>query len=129
MNNYELMVFLTEFLLFCESFWEKKFNVKGVWLMQICWFYKMKIFQKQELVWTHIKYIYCSDKFQWRWILIKDGLSRAKIGSHSIFSYHVPSHNMLKWIILNQNLLYNYLEWHIYIMTFSMVATSWISYF
>jgi len=26
-----------------------------------------------------------------------------------------PSHNMLKWIILNQNLFYNYLEWHIYI--------------
>ncbi len=42
-------------------------------------------------------------------------------------SYHVPSHNMLKWIILIQNLLYNYLEWHIYITIFSLVATSWIS--
>jgi hypothetical protein len=36
----------------------------------------------------------------------------------------------LKWIILTQNLLYNYLEWHIYILTtFYMDAISWISCF
>ncbi len=38
-------------------------------------------------------------------------------------SYHVPAHNMLKWIILTQNLLYNYLNWHL------CITTSWISYF
>jgi hypothetical protein len=63
------------------------------------------------------------------WTFIANGLGRTRIGFHSILSYHVPSHNMLKWIILNQNLLYNYLEWHIYITTFSMVATSCISCF
>jgi hypothetical protein len=42
-------------------------------------------------------------------IFIGDGLGRMTIGSHSNLSYHVSSHNMLKWIILIQNLLYNYL--------------------
>ncbi len=49
-------------------------------------------------------------KFQWWWIFIGDGLGRMTIGSHSIFSYHVPFHNMLKWITrmitLYNNLLY-----------------------
>jgi hypothetical protein len=62
----------------------------------------------------------------WWWIFIGNGLGRMRIGFHSISSYHVLSHNMLKWIILNQNMLYNYLEWHIYITTFPMVAISWI---
>ncbi len=44
-------------------------------------------------------------------------------------SYHVLSHNMLKWIILTRSLLYNYLNWHLYIKTCYMVATSWISCF
>jgi len=37
------------------------------------------------------------------------------ISFHSISSYHVPFHNMLKWIILIQNLLYNNVKWHLYI--------------
>jgi hypothetical protein len=65
----------------------------------------------------------------WWWIFIGNGLGRTRISFHSISSYHVLSHNMLEWIILNQNMLYNYLGWHIYIMTFSMIATSWISFF
>jgi hypothetical protein len=42
----------------------------------------------------------------WRWIFIEDGLGTTRISSHSISSYHVSSHNMLKWIILTQNLFY-----------------------
>jgi len=54
----------------------------------------------------------------WWWIFIRNGLGTMRIGFHSISSYHVPSHNMVKWIILNQNMLYNYLGWHIYITNF-----------
>jgi hypothetical protein len=59
--------------------------------------------------WLWWKAMSMNDLFQWWWIFIGDGLGRMTMGSHSILSYHVPSHNMLKWIILIQNMLYNYL--------------------
>ncbi len=65
-------------------------------------------------------------KYTWTWIFfswnsnddenfIRSRLGRTTINYHSTSSYHVPFHNMLKWIILAQNLLYNYVKWHLYI--------------
>jgi hypothetical protein len=54
----------------------------------------------KSLFWWKVMGI--NDLFQWRWIFIGDGLGRMTIGSHNILSYHVPFHNMLKWIILIQ---------------------------